>query len=245
MELRTVTRTSLSRTPVRALSSAAHSADGIRITGAGRISDAPHHRFVWSFSHAAVATARTGQAGLMTRASCTAAQEGAGACGVRCRGPLPPAADPRGAGRRDRQPLPPPQPHLPRGPAPPSPTHAHMASMRGGVGSPPKPVSPKSLAPARKQEQACTSASHRAVRRKQEARAYKGVARAAHRNTTLAWPRTAAGRAMSTNLGATAMPGRKRMDACKQVAREEMRALTRAGIDQRRANAAADKLEHE
>jgi len=111
--------------------------------------------------------------------------------------------------------------------------------------SPPKPVSPKSLAPARKQEQAWISASHRAVRRKQEARAYKGVARAAHRNTTLAWPRTAAGRAMSTNVGATAMPGRKRMDECKQVAREEMRALTRAGIDQRRGTAAADILEHE
>ncbi len=119
------------------------------------------------------------------------------------------------------------------------------AWMIGGVGSLPKPVSPKSLAPARKQEQAWISASHRAVRRKQEARAYKSVARAAHRNTTLAWPRTAAGRAMSTNLGATAMPGRKRMDECKQVARLEMRALTRAGTDQRRANAAADKLEHE
>ena len=39
------------------------------------------------------------------------------------------------------------------------------------------------------------------------------------------------GRGMGTKLGATATPSRKRMHECKQAARQEMRALTRAGIE--------------
>ena len=48
------------------------------------------------------------------------------------------------------------------------------AWMRGGVGAPPKPVSPKWLAPARKQAQARISANHGGARRKQEARGRHG-----------------------------------------------------------------------